>query len=59
MPLTEKGRSYLSVMRMGDDMTKIGLLLLPDTFLNGDLQKIVFMTQPEGFIFPENINKVC
>src|SRR6516165_8230006 len=28
-------------------------------FLNGNLVEDVYMTQPEGFIVPENANKVC
>ncbi|KAE8710943.1 GRAS family transcription factor family protein [Hibiscus syriacus] len=29
------------------------------TFLNGKLEEDVYMTQPEGFVFPGNIGKVC
>ena len=29
------------------------------TFLNGKLEKDVYMTQPEGFVTPENATKVC
>ncbi|GKB45773.1 zinc finger, CCHC-type containing protein [Tanacetum coccineum] len=28
-------------------------------FLNGDLDKVVYMNQPQGFIMPGNENKVC
>ena len=28
-------------------------------FLNGKLEKDVYMTQPEGFVTPENATKVC
>jgi hypothetical protein len=29
------------------------------TFLNGDLDKEVYMEQPEGFVWPQNEKKVC
>ncbi|GKD00676.1 zinc finger, CCHC-type containing protein, partial [Tanacetum coccineum] len=29
------------------------------TFLNGDLDKKVYMKQPEGFVMPGNEHKVC
>jgi hypothetical protein len=29
------------------------------TFLNGMLSKDVYMIQPEGFVDPANVNKVC
>ena len=29
------------------------------TFLNGNLFEDVYMTQPEGFVSPENFRKVC
>ncbi|GJX99928.1 zinc finger, CCHC-type containing protein [Tanacetum coccineum] len=29
------------------------------TFLNGDLDKEVYMKQPEGFVMPDNKHKVC
>ena len=29
------------------------------TFLNGKLLEDVYMTQPEGFVNPENVGKVC
>ncbi|KAK8672863.1 hypothetical protein V6N13_111220 [Hibiscus sabdariffa] len=29
------------------------------TFLNGKLEEDVYMTQPEGFVTPENVGKVC
>ena len=28
-------------------------------FLNGNLEEDVYMTQPEGFTSPENVEKVC
>nr|GEV81588.1 zinc finger, CCHC-type [Tanacetum cinerariifolium] len=35
------------------------LVDLPPAFLNGDLEKEVYMNQPQGFIMPHNENKVC
>jgi hypothetical protein len=29
------------------------------TFLNGNLTEDVYMTQPEGFIYPKNAGKIC
>ena len=38
---------------------EIQQVAIKTTFLNGDLDKKIYMEQPEGFIIPDQEKKVC
>ncbi|KAK8697972.1 hypothetical protein V6N13_114104 [Hibiscus sabdariffa] len=54
---TYKGRLVAKVAAFHD--YEIWQMDVKTTFLNGKLEEDVYMTQPEGFVTPENAGKVC
>ncbi|KAK8660986.1 hypothetical protein V6N13_051888 [Hibiscus sabdariffa] len=54
---TYKGRLVTKVAAFHD--YEIWQMDVKTTFLNGKLEEDVYMTQPEGFVTPENARKVC
>ncbi|KAK8518050.1 hypothetical protein V6N12_033042 [Hibiscus sabdariffa] len=54
---TYKGRLVAKVAAFHD--YEIWQMDVKTAFLNGKLEEDVYMTQPEGFVIPENARKVC
>ncbi|KAL4360754.1 hypothetical protein GQ457_04G019050 [Hibiscus cannabinus] len=54
---TYKGRLVAKVVEFHD--YEIWQMDVKTAFLNGKLEEDVYMTQPEGFVTPENVGKVC
>jgi Reverse transcriptase (RNA-dependent DNA polymerase) len=50
-------RIFLAIIAFHD--YKIWKMDIKIAFLNGDLEDEVYMTQPESFVDPNNVEKIC
>nr|GEX46897.1 zinc finger, CCHC-type [Tanacetum cinerariifolium] len=50
---------YVYLLHSKDEALDKFKMDVKTTFLNGDLDEEVYINQPQGFIMPENENKVC